>query len=178
MPPTSSSTAPRPRSPAIASTRSGPLSAGPSRASLAAFARQPARRQPAPADSPEHLDDLLGYSNRRERPEDRLRRLTTLPGRPHAPEPWLLGSSPQSAVWAAERGLPYVFADFINPHNAAIACIYPEQFKPRVEGDRLVVEGAWVPFDEQLTPQPAGAAQPIRDGRSSGECLTEPIPEP
>src|SRR3712207_8502028 len=52
---------------------------------------------------------LLGYFNRRERPEDRLRRLTTLPGRPHAPEPWMLGSSPQSAVWAAERGMPYVF---------------------------------------------------------------------
>ena len=28
---------------------------------------------------------------------------------------WLLGSSPQSAIWAAELGLPYAFADFINP---------------------------------------------------------------
>ena len=27
----------------------------------------------------------------------------------------LLGSSPQSGVWAAELGLPYAFADFINP---------------------------------------------------------------
>ena len=41
----------------------------------------------------------------------------SLPGRPHAPEPWLLGSSPQSGVWAAELGLPYAFADFINPRR-------------------------------------------------------------
>ena len=38
-----------------------------------------------------------------------------LPGLPETPEPWLLGSSPQSAVWAGELGLPYAFADFINP---------------------------------------------------------------
>lgn len=43
----------------------------------------------------------------------------------------------------------------------------------RVEGDRLVVEGAWVPFDEQLTPQPAGTAQPI-EGELVARC---PAPE-
>ena len=108
-----------------------------------AFALQRDRRQPAPDDFPEQLDELLGYFNRRERPEDRLRRLTTLPGRPHAPEPWLLGSSPQSAVWAAERGLPYVFADFINPHNAEIAALYREQFKPSASlpAPRVAVAG-------------------------------------
>jgi alkanesulfonate monooxygenase SsuD/methylene tetrahydromethanopterin reductase-like flavin-dependent oxidoreductase (luciferase family) len=42
----------------------------------------------------------------------------------------LLGSSPQSAVWAAELGLPYVFADFINPSGAAFAQIYSERFEP------------------------------------------------
>jgi len=42
-----------------------------------------------------------------------------LPGRPELPEPWLLGSSPQSALWAAQLGLPYAFADFINPGGAA-----------------------------------------------------------
>ena len=43
----------------------------------------------------------------------------TLPGRPEIPERWLLGSSPQSAIWAAEIGLSYAFADFINPDGAA-----------------------------------------------------------
>ena len=43
------------------------------------------------------------------------------PGRARAPEVWLLGSSPQSAIWAGELGIPYSFADFINPRGAEIA---------------------------------------------------------
>ena len=57
-------------------------------------------------------------------------RLAALPGRPHVPEVWLLGSSPQSAVWAAEAGLPYSFADFINPGGASYAAMYRESFQP------------------------------------------------
>jgi luciferase family oxidoreductase group 1 len=53
-----------------------------------------------------------------------------LPGGPEGPEPWLLGSSPQSGIWAAELGLPYSFADFINPNGAPIACRYRRQFQP------------------------------------------------
>src|SRR5581483_9991471 len=45
-------------------------------------------------------------------------------------EPWLLGSSAQSAVWAAELGLPYAFADFINPNGAEFAAYYREHFRP------------------------------------------------
>jgi alkanesulfonate monooxygenase SsuD/methylene tetrahydromethanopterin reductase-like flavin-dependent oxidoreductase (luciferase family) len=40
----------------------------------------------------------------------------------------LLGSSQQSAIWAAELGLPYAFADFINPGGAEIAALYRERF--------------------------------------------------
>jgi len=47
-----------------------------------------------------------------------------LPGRPEKPELWLLGSSPQSGIWAAETGLPYAFADFISPNGAAICREY------------------------------------------------------
>ena len=57
-----------------------------------------------------------------------------LPGLPERPEPWLLGSSPQSALWAAELGLPYSFADFINPQGAAIAADYRARF---VDSERL-----------------------------------------
>ena len=53
-----------------------------------------------------------------------------MPGRPHVPEVWLLGSSPQSAVWAAEAGLPYAFADFINPEGAGYAAMYRGKFQP------------------------------------------------
>ena len=66
-----------------------------------------------------------------------VRRLAkTLPGRPQQPEPWLLGSSPQSAIWAAELGLPYAFADFINPSGAEIAAHYRERFAAHEHGDR------------------------------------------
>ena len=33
-------------------------------------------------------------------------------------------------MWAAELGLPYVFADFINPNGAAVARYYRQQFCP------------------------------------------------
>jgi luciferase family oxidoreductase group 1 len=110
-----------------------------------AFALQRDRRQRSPDDFPEQLDELLGYfghgAPRSAGP--RLPRYTQLPGAPHAPEPWLLGSSPQSAAWAAERGLPYCFADFINPAGAEIAAYYREHFVPStaLPGPRVAVAG-------------------------------------
>jgi luciferase family oxidoreductase group 1 len=53
-----------------------------------------------------------------------------LPGLPHVPKVWLLGSSPASGAWAANYGLPYVFADFIAGRNAPIASYYRANFKP------------------------------------------------
>ena len=52
-----------------------------------------------------------------------------MPGRPYVPDVWLLGSSAQSALWAADNGLPYCFADFINPEGAAHARIYHQRFR-------------------------------------------------
>ena len=85
---------------------------------LTAFALQRDRRSAAPDDFPSQLAELLGYLEDRLPPDHPFAHLArTLPGRPHVPEPWLLGSSPQSALWAAELGLPYAFADFINPRR-------------------------------------------------------------
>jgi luciferase family oxidoreductase group 1 len=75
-----------------------------------AFALQRDRRQPSPDDFREQMDELLSYKQ--------------------IPEVSLLGSSVQSAVWAAELALPYVFADFINPAGAAMAAYYREHFRP------------------------------------------------
>jgi luciferase family oxidoreductase group 1 len=50
------------------------------------------------------------------------------PDRSDPPELWLLGSSSDSAIWAAEQGLGYAFADFINPDGAASAALYRERF--------------------------------------------------
>ena len=68
---------------------------------LTTFALQRDRRQAAPDDFPEQLAELLALprGHAAARPS-RSRGSPTLPGRPEAPEPWLLGSSPQSAIWA------------------------------------------------------------------------------
>jgi luciferase family oxidoreductase group 1 len=118
------------------------------------FALQRDRRQAAPDDFPQQLAELLAYFEDN-LPEDHpFRRLAaTLPGRPELPDVWLLGSSPQSAIWAGELGLPYAFADFINPGGAEIARLYRERFAPerQLRTPRTAV-AAWVlcaPSDEE-----------------------------
>src|SRR3954447_15143566 len=64
------------------------------------YALQRDRRQLSPDDFPQQLAELLAYLYDRLPDDHPFRRLTrTLPGLPHRPEPWLLGSSPQSAIW-------------------------------------------------------------------------------
>jgi len=96
---------------------------------LTTFALQRDRRQAAPDDFPQQLAELLAYLDDR-MPEDHpfARLAQTLPGRPELPERWMLGSSQQSAIWAAELALPYAFADFINAAGADIAALYRERF--------------------------------------------------
>ena len=87
------------------------------------------RRQAPPDDFFDQLAELLAYLEDRFPDDHPLKRLTALPGVPEAPEPWLLGSSPQSAIWAADLGLPYAFADFINSDGGVdIARLYRERF--------------------------------------------------
>ncbi len=96
---------------------------------MTTFALQRDRRQASPDDFPQQLAELLGYLRDQMPPDHPFARLAkTLPGLPEQPEPWLLGSSQQSALWAAELGLPYAFADFINPKGAEIAALYRERF--------------------------------------------------
>ncbi len=93
------------------------------------------RSRPLPDDFPEQLSELLAYFERSFPADHPLARLAeALPGEPEAPEPWLLGSSEQSALWASELGLPYSFADFINPRGVPNAELYRRSFVP---GKRL-----------------------------------------
>jgi luciferase family oxidoreductase group 1 len=97
---------------------------------MTTHALQRDRSRAMPDDFPEQLAELLAYLEDRFPPDNPLSRLASvLPGRPELPEPWLLGSSPQSALWAAELGLPYAFADFINPGGAEIAELYRSRFE-------------------------------------------------
>jgi luciferase family oxidoreductase group 1 len=113
---------------------------------LTMFALQRDRRTPAPDDFPQQLAELLAYFDD-SLPEDHpfARLAKTLPGRPELPVPWLLGSSEQSAIWAAQLGLPYAFADFINPGSEAIAAEYRRRFSPKGEqGAPVTAVGVWV----------------------------------
>jgi luciferase family oxidoreductase group 1 len=83
-----------------------------------AFALQRDRRQAPPDDFREQLDELMNY----------LANRTAY--RIASPDLWLLGSSQDSAIWAAELGLPYVFADFINPNGAGFMRYYRQTFTP------------------------------------------------
>jgi luciferase family oxidoreductase group 1 len=112
---------------------------------LTTFALQRDRREAAPDDFPQQLAELLAYLEDRMPADHPFARLAkTLPGRPESPEVWLLGSSPQSALWAAELGLPYSFADFINREGAPIATSYRERFEDshRLPAPRTSV-GIW-----------------------------------
>lgn len=111
---------------------------------LTAFALQRDRRDRAPDDFPEQLAELLAYLGGSFPADHPFGRIAPLPEGVPAPEPWLLGSSPQSAIWAADLGLPYAFADFINPRGAAIAASYAERFQgsERTPAAQLAV-GAW-----------------------------------
>jgi len=97
---------------------------------ITALALQRDRRYRMPDDFPSQLAELLGYLAGELPADHAFARLTTLPGLPELPEPWLLGSSPQSGIWAAEAGLPYAFADFIQPVGVPIAARYREEFVP------------------------------------------------
>jgi luciferase family oxidoreductase group 1 len=118
------------------------LGRAPGTSSGVAFALQRDRRQAAPDDFLEQLEELLGYLDNRGPSAGPFRQLATLHF--ESPEPWLLGSSAQSAIWAAELGLPYVFADFINPAGEAIVEYYRQHFEPsaRLQSPRVGV-AAW-----------------------------------
>jgi len=101
----------------------------PGTSGLVAHALQRDRRQPPPDDFPVQMKELLGYFRQpAATPFPQMRGSLSL-GEFHAPELALLGSSPQSCVWAAEWGLPYVFADFISPGGEAYARFYRENFE-------------------------------------------------
>ncbi len=120
------------------------LGRAPGTDALTMFALQRDRRAPSPDDFPQQLAELLGYLDDALPRDHPFARLAALPGRPARPEPWLLGSSPQSGIWAAELGLPYAFADFINPAGAEIVARYRAEFTPsRTERAPRVIAAVW-----------------------------------
>ena len=108
------------------------------------IALQRDRRQTMPDDFHDQLLELLDDFGYKDLPTPRKFRRAVLPGGTARPEIGLLGSSPQSAMWAAELGLPYTFADFINPFGAENARLYRDRFQPSAVLEKPhVIVAAW-----------------------------------
>lgn len=110
----------------------------------AAFALQRDRSRRMPSDDfPNHVAELLGYLSDSLPDDHAFAPLAkTLPdGAEGSPDPWMLGSSPDSAAWAGELGLPYCIADFINADAVPLADHYRRSFQPSRWGSepRLMV---------------------------------------
>ena len=74
------------------------------------------------------LDDAAGTPLPADHP---YRGIHAMPEGPTRPEMWLLGSGIHSAVYAAELGLPFSHAYFINTEGSIEACAeYRRRFKP------------------------------------------------
>jgi luciferase family oxidoreductase group 1 len=169
----------------LAALYSGRIDLGLGRAAgtdpLTTFALQRDRRDAAPDDFPQQLAELVAYFDDSLPADHPFHRLAaTLPGRPDLPVTWLLGSSPQSAIWAGQLGLPYAFADFINPNGAEIAALYRERFVAErdLNAQRTAV-AAWVlcaPSDEEAQ-RLATSSQMTFTLLRRGELIAVPPPE-
>jgi len=103
-----------------------------------------AQGQPTPIERfPEQLRDLTAflYDTRDTLPEEHpFRTVRATPrvsepdGEESAPEVWLLGSSEQSAAYAAHFGFAFSFAHFINPHGSiGVLHDYRDRFQPSAQ---------------------------------------------
>ena len=107
-----------------------------------AFALQRDRTRRMPVDDfPNNLAETIAYLDGTMPADHPFTALQeTLPTGGGVPEVWLLGSSQDSAIWAAEAGLPYCIADFINSDGVPLANVYRSRFKPgRIAAPHVMV---------------------------------------
>ncbi|WP_225049970.1 LLM class flavin-dependent oxidoreductase [Priestia megaterium] len=82
---------------------------------------------------PEQIDEVLEYLEDRLSNNHYLRGLQSTPVIEKKPDVWVLGTSNSSALLAAEKGLPYAFAQFINYQFGGMdqaLKLYVDNFKP------------------------------------------------
>lgn len=155
------------------------LGRGMSGDAITTFALQQDRREPAADEFPSQLAELLAYLDGTRTPDARFADLAPLPGLPGRPDPWLLGSSLQSATWAGQHGLPYAFGDFINPQGAEMARLYREFFTPseRLDEPRLAVAVSAIcaDTDAEATELAASARMCSAVQRQGGSIPVPPV---
>jgi luciferase family oxidoreductase group 1 len=72
-------------------------------------------RRPFPDDFPEQVVELLAFLGAGFEPDHPFGRIEVSPAGEGGPDVWMLGSSMWSSAAAAQLGLPYAFAHFIDP---------------------------------------------------------------
>jgi luciferase family oxidoreductase group 1 len=89
---------------------------------------------------PEQVWELAGYLHGTLPPEHRFAKVRVQPEVASAPEIWLLGSSDYSGALAAELGLSFAFAHFINPRGGdAVARAYRQSFRAGSAAPQVIV---------------------------------------
>ena len=104
---------------------------------LDAWALRRDRERQQPDDFGQQLVELITWLEGEFPPDHPFSRIKISPAMPGAPEVWLLGSSLWSASAAAQLGLPYSFAHFIDPQPTRRAVeYYRSHFMPDEHGSK------------------------------------------
>ena len=80
---------------------------------------------------PNRIGDLAALLTDQPMPTEAFAQVRATPKSPGLPQVWLLGSSDQSALYAAHFGIAFSFAHFINNHDGPdVLEIYRDKFQP------------------------------------------------
>ena len=83
---------------------------------------------------PNQVADLIGFLHDSVGPDHPFAGVRAMPTGPTAPELWLLGSSAESAAYAAHFGTAFSFAHFINSQGGAdVVRAYARHFRPSAQ---------------------------------------------
>ena len=133
----------------------------------------------------EQLAELLAWLRHDFEPEHPYAAYPLSPGTTGGPQPWLLGSSPESAVLAGQLGMRYCFAAFLNPRDApTVLSIYRSAFRAADPADAqepyamLAVSAACAPTDSEADLLRAGAELHARRIAARDPAVDLPLPGP
>jgi luciferase family oxidoreductase group 1 len=147
---------------------------------LETFALQRSRTRQMPDDFPDQVSELLQFLHGNFPADHPFRRIVVSPEMPGAPEVWMLGSSMWSSAAAAQFGLPYAFAHFIDPNPTRSAIEqYRFQFRPSEFLDKpqaIVAVGALIAQTDEEANRLLSSARLFR--RRIRQGLVGPIPTP
>ncbi len=137
---------------------------------------------PQSDDFGQQLVELLAFLNRRFPANHPFSRIKLSPEMPGGPEVWLLGSSMWSASAAAQLGLPYAFAHFIDPVSTRLAIEhYRSHFKPGNYGlsqpYTILAVGALCADTDEEAERLISSARVFRRRIRRGELGAIPTPE-